>query len=75
MPLAIRVLGSGTSSGVPTIGCSCDVCRSPDPRDRRLRPSILIRHTQPGEPARNILIDLLTDSGTSAMSAARVNSS
>jgi len=61
MPLAIRVLGSGTSSGVPTIGCSCDVCRSPDPRDRRLRPSILIRHTQPGEPARNILIDTSPD--------------
>src|ERR1035437_3041236 len=56
MPLAIRVLGSGTSSGVPTIGCPCDVCRSTDPRDTRLRPSILIRH---GE--RNILIDTTPD--------------
>ena len=35
MPLTIRVLGSGTSSGVPTIGCSCDVCHSADPRDTR----------------------------------------
>src|SRR5580692_162466 len=61
MALSIRVLGSGTSSGVPTIGCSCDVCRSTDPRDRRLRPSILIRHGQPGEPARNILIDTSPD--------------
>ena len=61
MSLAIRVLGSGTSSGVPTIGCSCDVCRSTDPRDTRLRPSILIRYTAPGVPTRNILIDTTPD--------------
>jgi phosphoribosyl 1,2-cyclic phosphate phosphodiesterase len=61
MPLAIRVLGSGTSSGVPTIGCSCDVCRSTDPRDRRQRPSILIRYSDAGAPARNILIDTSPD--------------
>lgn len=61
MSLAIRVLGSGTSSGVPTIGCSCDVCRSTDPRDTRLRPSILIRFSEPGLPPRNILIDTTPD--------------
>jgi phosphoribosyl 1,2-cyclic phosphate phosphodiesterase len=61
MALSIRVLGSGTSSGVPTIGCSCDVCHSADPRDTRLRPSILIRHSEPGEPVRNILIDTTPD--------------
>jgi phosphoribosyl 1,2-cyclic phosphate phosphodiesterase len=61
MPIEIRVLGSGTSSGVPTIGCTCEVCRSADPRDTRLRPSILIRHTAPGEPTRNILIDTTPD--------------
>lgn len=41
--LQITVLGSGTSAGIPTIGCSCKVCTSTDPRDNRLRPSIAIR--------------------------------
>jgi phosphoribosyl 1,2-cyclic phosphate phosphodiesterase len=30
--------------GVPTIGCGCEVCRSPDPRDQRTRPSLLVRY-------------------------------
>jgi phosphoribosyl 1,2-cyclic phosphate phosphodiesterase len=41
--LRLTVLGSGTSVGVPTIGCHCKVCTSGDPRDRRLRPSVCIR--------------------------------
>jgi phosphoribosyl 1,2-cyclic phosphate phosphodiesterase len=40
--LTITLLGTGTSHGVPMIGCDCDVCRSTDPRDKRSRPSILI---------------------------------
>ncbi len=42
MNATLTVLGSGTSMGVPTIGCSCNVCRSTDPHDRRTRPSIMI---------------------------------
>ena len=40
LPAQITFLGTGTSSGVPMIGCTCSVCQSTDPRDRRLRPSI-----------------------------------
>src|SRR5882762_6444639 len=42
MNATLTVLGSGTSMGVPTLGCECAVCRSPNPRDRRSRPSVLI---------------------------------
>ena len=38
----LTFLGTGTSQGVPMIGCGCDVCRSRDPRDKRLRASALV---------------------------------
>ena len=40
----LTFLGTGTSQGVPMIGCGCDVCRSTDPRDKRLRSSVLVEH-------------------------------
>ena len=40
----LKFLGTGTSQGVPMIGCGCDVCRSRDPRDKRLRASVLVEH-------------------------------
>jgi phosphoribosyl 1,2-cyclic phosphate phosphodiesterase len=48
----VTVLGSGTSMGVPTIGCDCEVCQSTDPHDRRTRPSVMLEWDE-----RRILID------------------
>ncbi|HOE58821.1 MAG TPA: MBL fold metallo-hydrolase [Bacteroidales bacterium] len=50
--MRITFLGTGTSQGVPVIACECDICTSTDPRDRRLRSSVLIQ-----EGAMNIVID------------------
>ena len=70
--MRVTVLGSGTSHGVPAIGCDCAVCRSPDPRDRRTRPSILIELTAEaatafGQAVRFVLVDTSTDLRTQAL--------
>jgi phosphoribosyl 1,2-cyclic phosphate phosphodiesterase len=62
--IQIRVLGSGTSSGVPTVGCTCDVCHSSDPRDTRLRPSILLRYG-----GYNVVVDTTPDFRAQVLSA------
>ena len=53
----VTFLGTGTSHGVPAIGCDCAVCRSSDPRDTRLRPSIFVE--VPGYA--QILVDMTPD--------------
>jgi phosphoribosyl 1,2-cyclic phosphate phosphodiesterase len=55
------MLGSGTSTGVPVIGCNCKTCTSEDPRNRRGRSSILIEFEQQGFGVRRVVVDTSTD--------------
>lgn len=52
--MKLRFLGTGTSFGIPVVGCGCDVCTSPDPRDRRTRHAAVI---ESDDGARRLLID------------------
>lgn len=54
--LKLTVLGSGTSTGVPVLGCHCSVCSSSDPRNNRTRCSVLLEWSD-----KKVLIDTATD--------------
>ena len=54
--MKLTILGSGTSTGVPVIGCKCDICTSTNPKNKRTRSALLIEHE-----GKNILIDTDTD--------------
>jgi phosphoribosyl 1,2-cyclic phosphate phosphodiesterase len=60
--MKFTILGSGTSTGVPMVGCGCPVCSSDDPRDKRTRSSLLIQHQD-----KNILVDTTTDLRSQAL--------
>ena len=54
--MKFTLLGTGTSTGVPSIGCDCETCTSDDPRDKRLRVSVLVEHD-----GQTVLIDTSSD--------------
>jgi phosphoribosyl 1,2-cyclic phosphate phosphodiesterase len=62
--MRLTFLGTGTSTGVPTIACDCETCLSDDPRDKRLRVSILIEHRD-----KKILVDTSSDFRQQALRA------
>lgn len=55
--MRFEFLGTGTSAGIPMIGCSCAVCTSDDPRDKRLRTAGVLRYSDPTGQERVILLD------------------
>lgn len=59
--LRMTFLGTGTSVGVPVLTCDCPVCSSDDPRNERLRASVLLQWEDPGGRSRNVLVDTATD--------------
>ncbi len=62
--MKLTFLGTGTSTGVPSIGCDCETCISDDPRDKRLRVSILIEHRD-----KKLLVDTSSDFRQQALRA------
>ena len=62
--MKLTFLGTGTSTGVPSIGCSCETCLSDNPKDKRLRVSVLIEHA-----GKKILVDTSIDFRQQALRA------
>lgn len=62
--MKLRFLGTGTSVGVPMIGCECVTCTSDDPRDKRLRTGLLIEHE-----SQHLVVDVSTDFRQQALRA------
>lgn len=54
--MRLTFLGTGTSTGVPSIGCECETCTSSDPRDKRLRVSVIVEHD-----GHTVLVDTSSD--------------
>jgi phosphoribosyl 1,2-cyclic phosphate phosphodiesterase len=54
--MKLTFLGTGTSTGVPSIGCECETCTSDDPRDKRLRVSVIVEHA-----GKTVLVDTSAD--------------
>jgi phosphoribosyl 1,2-cyclic phosphate phosphodiesterase len=62
--MKVTLLGTGTSTGVPSIGCECETCTSDDPRDKRLRVSVLVEHD-----GQTVLVDTSSDFRQQALRA------
>ena len=62
--MKLTFLGTGTSTGVPSIGCDCETCLSDNPKDKRLRVSIIIEHA-----GKKILVDTSIDFRQQALRA------
>ena len=54
--MRVTIMGCGTSTGVPVVGCPCDVCSSGDPRNQRTRSSIVV-----SKNGSNVLVDTAPD--------------
>ena len=62
--MRLTFLGTGTSTGVPSIGCECETCLSDNPKDKRLRVSVLVEHA-----GKSILVDTSSDFRQQALKA------
>ena len=62
--MKLTFLGTGTSTGVPSIGCDCETCVSDNPKDKRLRVSVLVEHA-----GKSILVDTSIDFRQQALRA------